>query len=125
MAPNFEQMIKFLLEKQVIFIDEMEYLIAFNFTEDQCSRTYEKVLTLFVDCNDILNYASYSNPQISSFDDLINLYDFCYKEPSWGVTKWYCKKMQKQPLPQLKKLMIEEKVWEPWLEELQKHPAAE
>lgn len=83
----------------------------------------EYTACIYVICSDFFHLACADAECIVYNDfeepsEILDLYRFFIKDTMWGSYKWVAKKRNLQPHPHIKKRMIQEGVWEDWMEDL-------
>lgn len=87
------------------------------------SKNTEYTTCVYVICSDFFALACADAESIMSNDydepsEILDLYRFFIKDTMWGSCKWVAKKRNLQPHPYIKEKMIEQEVWEDWMEDL-------
>lgn len=109
-----ESMIAELLEDDVLFCNERDYL----WDGEKGGST----VVLYVNCNDLFCWGA-ADAEDLPLDEVKNLYDMWEKDKVWGSDKWCCARRNQQPQDPVIEKMKEQGVWEPWMDELPQNPS--
>ena len=109
-----EDAIAILLHENVLFANSRPYYDKFT------DRLYPETVLLFVCCNDTFDYAAADADSIT-LSEIKDLFKLWLLNKTYGPVVWSCQKRKRQPLPELKKKLIELNLWTPELEGFEKH----
>ena len=83
-----------------------------NFTKDGCT------IILFMNCSDVFAWGCADAEDVSSEEELKQLYDLCVKYPNMGSSIWACLKRGEKPQSPVAKRMKELNEWDISLDNL-------
>jgi hypothetical protein len=90
-----------------------------NYTHDDKNFTKDgRTIILFMNCSDVFAWGCADAEDISSEEELKQLYDFCVKYPTWGSTIWACLKRNEKPQSPVEKKMKDCNEWPKELDSL-------
>lgn len=107
-----EEVILELLKAKILFSNFFRY--SFHHENDIAGKT----ICLFVNCNDLFAWGCADSEEVSSSEELHELYEEYKKDPQYGVDFWCCKKRDLQPQKVIKDIWKKNSVWNDDLEKL-------
>lgn len=109
-----EEALMLLLHDNVLFANSRQYYDKIT------DKLYPATVLLFVNCNDTFYYAS-ADAESVELSEVKELYKLWLKNKSYGPTIWACLKRNTQPIPQIKKYLIDNDLWSDELENCEKN----
>lgn len=109
-----EDALAILLYENVLFANSRQYY------DKSTDKLYPETVLLFVCCNDTFHYAS-ADAESITLREVKDLYKLWLKNKSYGPVVWLCMKRKLQPLPELKKKLLELNLWTTELEGFEKN----
>lgn len=114
--PYEEKILSKLLADEICFINYFKYICGWP--KDNTDVSENRSLNVLIYCNDWFGWACSDAEEISSSQELVDLFEEHIKDETYGSCIWASKKRNLQPFNLRKKSLIEQNKWTAELEAL-------
>lgn len=115
--PNIEAMLAKLLDDDILFANERNYICPISAALTPENQVREATIVLFVRCNDVFAWGCADAEPLTT-EDVPNLFEECEKDPKFGMEKWVCKKRNEKPQKPYADMIKEKGCWNDEMESL-------
>ena len=122
-----EEIIAYFLIKAAFHCNTRPYLhYDFNKGKDEdgnyplCEKPEKPTIVIYVHCNDLFMWGCADSEEIKR-SELPGLLEMYFKDKTWGIDKWVCRKRNERPQAPIRKMMKEKGSWEDWMDNLEEN----